>query len=75
MHPVSSDNENLKIDFHYCSLVSAWQKLGLDDDTCSLLWDMAMEGDRGIAEVMGLKLDLAETIAGGCDTCKLHFHK
>jgi hypothetical protein len=36
---------------------------------------MAMEGDRGIAEAMGLKLDLNETIAQGCQSCKLRFHK
>jgi hypothetical protein len=75
MRPISADKDNLKADFHYCALVTAWQKLGFDDDTCSLLCDMAMEGDRGIAEAMGLTLDLSETIARGCDTCKLHFHK
>jgi hypothetical protein len=75
MHPINADKANLNVDFHYCALVSAWQKLGFDDDTCALLCDMAMDGDRGIAEAMGLKLDLVETIAQGCDTCKLHFHK
>ncbi|MDR0313792.1 MAG: L-2-amino-thiazoline-4-carboxylic acid hydrolase [Treponema sp.] len=75
MNPISADKDNLRTNFHYCALISAWQKLGFDDDTCALLCDMAMEGDRGIAEAMGLKLDLVETIAQGCDTCKLHFHK
>jgi hypothetical protein len=41
----------------------------------ALLCDIAMDGDRGIAEVMGLKLELGETIAQGCPACKLHFHK
>ena len=27
---------------------------------------MAMDGDRGIAEAMGLELDLGDTIAKGC---------
>ena len=75
MHPITADRENLRAEFHYCALVSAWQKLGFDDDTCALLCDMAMDGDRGIAEAMGLKLDLTETIAKGCPACKLHFHK
>ncbi|MDR1933653.1 MAG: L-2-amino-thiazoline-4-carboxylic acid hydrolase, partial [Spirochaetales bacterium] len=48
MHPISADKENLNVDFHYCALVSAWQKLGFDDKTCALLCDMAMDGDRGI---------------------------
>jgi hypothetical protein len=75
MNPVTADRDNLRVDFHYCALVSAWQKLGFDDETCALLCDIAMDGDRGIAEVMGLKLELGETIAGGCADCKLHFHK
>jgi hypothetical protein len=75
MRPISADKDNLNADFHYCALVSAWQKLGFDDGTCSLLCDIAMDGDRGVAEAMGLKLDLAETIAQGCGACKLHFHK
>jgi len=75
MHPISADKDNVKLDFHYCALVSAWQKLGFDDATCSLLCDIAMEGDMGIAEAMGLKLELTDTIAQGCQTCKLRFHK
>jgi hypothetical protein len=75
MDSVSADKDNLTVDFHYCALVSAWQKLGFDDRTCGLLCDMAMDGDRGIAEAMGLKLELSDTIAKGCPTCKLHFRK
>ncbi|MCL2368192.1 MAG: L-2-amino-thiazoline-4-carboxylic acid hydrolase [Oscillospiraceae bacterium] len=70
-----ADAENLNVDFKYCALISAWQKLGMDDATCDLLCDLAMEGDRGIAEAVGLKFDLKHTIAQGCDTCGLHFYK
>jgi hypothetical protein len=75
MEPIRADLDNVHVDFHYCALVTAWQKLGFDDKTCELLCDMAMDGDRGIAEVMGLTLDLNETIAKGCADCKLHFRK
>jgi len=75
MRPVNADNDSLSVDFHYCALVNAWQKLGFDDKTCDLLCDMAMDGDRGIAEVMGLTLTLDETIAKGCTACKLRFRK
>ena len=75
MRPIKADKSTLDVDFHYCALVSAWQKLGFDDKTCDLLCDIAMEGDRGIAETMGLKFDLETTIAKGCDECKLHFKK
>ena len=75
MRPINADKDNLKTEFHYCALVSAWQKLGFDDKTIELLCDMAMDGDRGIAEAMGLKFDLGCTIAQACSDCKLHFHK
>ena len=69
------DKDNISADFHYCALVSAWKKLGLDDERIALFCDIAMDGDRGIAESMGITLDLGDTIAKGCATCKLHFHK
>ena len=75
MRPISADKNSLSVDFHYCALVNAWKKIGLDDKTCELLCDMAMDGDRGIAEVMGLEFDLGRTIAQGCPDCKLKFHK
>ncbi|MDR0315269.1 MAG: L-2-amino-thiazoline-4-carboxylic acid hydrolase [Treponema sp.] len=75
MRPISADKNSLSVDFHYCALVSAWKKLGFDDKTCELLCDMAMDGDRGIAEVAGLKFILGSTIAQGCPDCKLRFQK
>lgn len=67
--------DDLKIEFHYCPLLAAWQKLGFDEETCAKLCDIAMDGDRGIAKANGLKLALTDTIAKGCPVCKLHFHK
>lgn len=75
MEVTNVDPDNVNIEFHYCPLLSAWKKLGFDDETCAELCDVAMDGDRGIAESMNLKLDLTDTIAKGCETCKLHFHK
>lgn len=75
MDNITADHDNINVDFHYCALVSAWAKQGFDEETIALLCDMAMDGDRGIAEAMGLELDLGDTIAKGCATCKLHFKK
>lgn len=69
------DQGNVKAEFHYCPLISAWKKLGLDDERIALLCDIAMDGDRGIAQSMGVGFDLTDTIAKGCKTCKIHFHK
>lgn len=75
MDPVDATKDGLHISFHYCALVNAWKKLGFDDETCALLCDMAMDGDRHIAKGMGFELDLTDTIAKGCKTCELRFHK
>ncbi len=75
MKNIRADHDNVTVNFNYCALVSAWKKLGFDDETCALLCDIAMDGDRGIAETMGLALSLENTIAKGCATCDLHFHK
>jgi hypothetical protein len=75
MTEVSSDYNNAYSSFNYCALVDAWLKLGFDDETIELLCDIAMDGDRGVAESMGLTLSLKETIASGCSACKLHFCK
>lgn len=75
MDNIKATYDDVSVDFHYCALVNAWKKLGFSDERCAKLCDIAMDGDRGIAEAMGLKLDLTDTIAKGCDCCKLHFHK
>ncbi|MDU2064353.1 MAG: L-2-amino-thiazoline-4-carboxylic acid hydrolase [Sporomusaceae bacterium] len=67
--------ELLEMDFHYCPLLKAWQKLGLDDETCEKLCDMAMDGDRYIAKAMGYGFELGDTIAKGCKTCHITYFK
>lgn len=70
----STDNK-LSIDFGYCPLVAAWQKLGCNDEEIQRLCDIAMEGDRGIAESFGGKMELGGTIAGGEKKCRIRFTK
>lgn len=70
----STDNQ-LSIDFGYCPLVAAWQKLGCTDEEIIRLCDIAMEGDRGIAESFGGKLELNGTIANGDKKCRIRFIK
>ncbi|MDR2493618.1 MAG: L-2-amino-thiazoline-4-carboxylic acid hydrolase [Spirochaetaceae bacterium] len=73
MRPLDSGADALTVDFRYCPLVEAWKKMGFDGKTRELLCDMAMEGDRGIAEAMGFTLELTETIAQGHPSCTLRF--
>ena len=69
------NDDVLDVEFHHCPLLKAWQDLGFDDALCAKLCDMAMDGDRGIADQMGLTLDITKTIAAGDGCCHLHFHK
>lgn len=70
-----STEDKLSIDFHYCPLVKAWQKMGYDDERIKKLCDSAMCGDRGIISQFGGKLNLEQTIAEGADYCKIRFVK
>ena len=67
--------DNMAVEFNYCPLVSAWEKLGFDQETIATLCDVAMDGDRGIAETVGVNFELGETIAKGNTCCQLHFSK
>ncbi len=72
MDVFESDDEKLSIDFHYCPLVKAWQKLGVPEDQIPRLCDMAMDGDRGIIDTYEkFEFELGDTIAKGDDCCQI----
>lgn len=75
MKIIRSDANTLAIDFYYCPLVKAWQKQNCSDEQLEKLCDMAMCGDRGIAEAYGAVLELPKTIAKGDPRCELRFRK
>lgn len=60
---LESSHDSLVAEFRQCPLVQAWEKLGYKGKELELLCDMAMDGDRGIADQMGLTLDITKTIA------------
>jgi hypothetical protein len=73
---VDAQADELKIDFHYCPLVSAWQKLTTDEKKIAELCDIAMDGDRGIASAFkGFTFSLGKTIAQGYRVCEIRFKK
>lgn len=75
MKILESTDNRLSIDFGYCPLVAAWQKIGCTDEGIGRLCDIAMEGDRGIAESFGGSLEIGETIAKGYERCQIRFLK
>jgi hypothetical protein len=76
MEVVAQDEEHYHLDFHYCPLVSAWEKLGASPEEIDQLCDIAMEGDRGIAsQFPDFEFSLGKTIAGGYAVCEIRFEK
>ncbi|MDR2553237.1 MAG: L-2-amino-thiazoline-4-carboxylic acid hydrolase [Treponema sp.] len=68
-------DDALDVDFHYCPLVSAWEKQGCSGEEMDRLCEWAMEGDRGIAESFGCTLELKKTIAKGGGICQIRFKR
>ena len=76
MEVVEADDEHYYLDFGYCPLVSAWQKLGASPEEVEKLCDIAMEGDRGMAgQFPEFEFSLGKTIAGGNGMCEIRFDK
>ncbi|MBN2558791.1 MAG: L-2-amino-thiazoline-4-carboxylic acid hydrolase [Clostridia bacterium] len=69
------DDEKLEVEFHYCALVNGWLKQNFDQGTIELLCDIAMDGDRQIAQANNLEFKLGKTIAQGYDVCEVNFYK
>ena len=76
MQVVKQDNEGYHLDFHYCPLVAAWEKLGASPEEIEHLCDIAMDGDRGVAgEFDEFEFTLGHTIAAGHPVCQIRFDR
>ena len=76
MEILESSDKKLSIDFHYCPLVAAWQKLGVSEEDMATLCDIAMDGDRGIVSTFPkFEFQLGKTIAKGDDVCEIRISK
>lgn len=66
----------IDVNFGYCPLVAAWQKLTDDETYIKHICDIAMDGDRGIiSRYPDWKFELGDTIADGCPTCHIKISK
>lgn len=70
---VSADENEAVVTLNYCALLKAWQDMGMSDEECAMMCSIAMEGDRGIAEGVGLDFELEGTLADGCECCTLRY--
>lgn len=60
-----------EVRFHYCTLVTAWKRLGATPDELSRLCDIAMQGDHGMISHTQMTLRLPRSIARGDPYCQL----
>lgn len=73
---ITTTPDEMNIIFHYCPLVTAWRKLTDNKEVIATLCDIAMDGDRGIADVFpAFEFHLGKTIAKGDDVCEACFKK
>ena len=76
MEPTCVDEHEMKVNFHYCPLVAAWQKLGFSEADIATFCDIAMDGDRGIVkEFPEFECELGKTIAKGDSICEVTVRK
>lgn len=76
MDVVAQDEKRYYLDFYYCPLSSAWKKLGATQEEIQQLCDIAMDGDRGIADQFpAFTFSLGKTIAKGQGVCEIRFDK
>jgi len=73
---VTVSSDELKIEFHYCPHITAWQKLTDDKEKIAKLCDIAMEGDRAIvSQHPSWEFELTDKIGDGCKSCKMVIRK
>ncbi|MBS3750091.1 MAG: L-2-amino-thiazoline-4-carboxylic acid hydrolase [Anaerolineales bacterium] len=76
MEVLEADEDRYHLDFHYCPLVSAWEKQGASPEEIEQLCDIAMDGDRGIAsQFPAFEFTLGKTLAQGHPVCQIRFDK
>ena len=76
MELIKVDDESYHLDFHYCPLVAAWKELGATQEEIEHLCDIAMDGDRGVADQFeAFEFSLGDTIAAGGSVCQIRFDK
>lgn len=73
---VTECNENcFAMDMHFCPHLKGWQELGLSDEMCAKLCDLAMAGDYAMAEAMGYTLDNPLRLANGDCACRVIYRR
>ena len=63
------------MDMHFCPHLKGWQELGLSDEMCAKLCDLAMTGDFAMASEMGYDLENPMRLANGDCVCRVIYRR
>lgn len=75
MEILESTKDCFSMDMHFCPHLKGWQTLGLSDEMCAKLCDLAMKGDYAMAEEMGYVLENSTRLANGDDACRVTYRR
>ncbi len=75
MEVLESSEDCFSMDMHHCPHLQGWLELGLSDEMCAKLCDLAMEGDFAMAREMGYELENPMRLANGDCACRVIYRR
>lgn len=75
MEVIQCSEDCFAMDMHFCPHLKGWQDLGLSDEMCAKLCDLAMAGDFAMADAMGYTLDNPLRLANGDCACRVIYRR
>lgn len=75
MEIIESTEDCFAMDMHFCPHLKGWQEIGMSDEMCAKLCDLAMEGDFAMAREMGYELENPLRLANGDCACRVIYRR
>lgn len=75
MEVLECNKDCFAMDMHFCPHLKGWEQLGLSDEMCAKLCDLAMEGDFAMAREMGYELENPLRLANGDPVCRVIYRR
>ncbi|MEG0913150.1 MAG: L-2-amino-thiazoline-4-carboxylic acid hydrolase [Oscillospiraceae bacterium] len=75
MEVLESTEDCFSMDMHFCPHLKGWQDVGLSDEMCAKLCDLAMEGDKAMAKAMDYDFENPMRLADGDCVCRVAYRR
>lgn len=75
MEVLECTKDCFSMDMHFCPHLKGWQDMGMSDEMCAKLCDLAMEGDFAMAREMGYELENPLRLANGDCACRVIYRR